>query len=168
MSEQKDVLAQCAAKLPEKDELPRYPSSAAREWAADAISEMRECNDRFCNESGYLLAQYFHLAFASGSAARTPAACADESFAQALADICDDLGCARDNEAALMAIKQLRDQVEELRLCLVAARNLLNQRAAGYEARGFSIFNGNILAEELRGNAERIGQSIPSTNSEGK
>jgi hypothetical protein len=46
---------------------------------------------------------------------QSPAGNADEIFAQALADICDDLGCARDNEAALMAIKHLRDQVEGAR-----------------------------------------------------
>jgi hypothetical protein len=50
-----------------------------------------------------------------GAGCSSPAGCVDESFAQALADICDDLGCARDNEAALMAIKQLRDQVEDAR-----------------------------------------------------
>ncbi len=43
-----------------------------------------------------------------------------------------------------------------VREALEKAAILLESRATGYDARGFAIFSGNILAEELRSNADEI------------
>ena len=53
----------------------------------------------------------------------------------------------------------INEVVEEARReAIDAACEILNRRANGYAARGTAIFNGKIMADELRGNIREIKQ----------
>lgn len=67
-------------------------------------------------------------------------------------------------ETAQKAWTQAIEQADRLQEQIVKVRNsafeeavtILRRRAAGYEARATSIFNGRIMADELKGNAREI------------